>query len=171
HSGGDPVIAMGLERGWRRRQAGGYERGSGQQPEEPGGQEGASGAGTTIVMAHRGGARGLGENTIPAFRAALGAGAGGLESDAWLTADGVVVLDHDGIIGVPGRRRRLGSVECAGLPGRLPSLAGLYAACGTAFQLSLDLRDPAALPEVVRVAARAGGLDRLWLCHGDATLL
>ena len=35
------------------------------------------------------------ENTIEAFELALRLGASGLESDVWITADGVAVLDAD----------------------------------------------------------------------------
>ncbi|MGA1075335.1 MAG: glycerophosphodiester phosphodiesterase, partial [Ilumatobacteraceae bacterium] len=49
-----------------------------------------------IMFAHRGARAHAPENTIEAFQLALRLGATGLESDAWLTADGVVVLDHDG---------------------------------------------------------------------------
>jgi len=38
------------------------------------------------------------ENTLGAFTLALRLGANGLESDAWTTADGHVVLDHDGVV-------------------------------------------------------------------------
>lgn len=48
-----------------------------------------------LVIAHRGGARLAPENTLPAFDAALAAGADVLETDARATADGVVVLIHD----------------------------------------------------------------------------
>lgn len=48
-----------------------------------------------LVIAHRGGARLAPENTLPAFEAALAAGADVLETDARATADGVVVLIHD----------------------------------------------------------------------------
>lgn len=48
-----------------------------------------------VILGHRGGAPGYGENTLAAFEAGLAAGAGVLETDARLTADGSVVLCHD----------------------------------------------------------------------------
>ena len=49
-----------------------------------------------ITFAHRGARANAPDNTIEAFQLALDLGAGGLESDVWLTRDGVPVLDHDG---------------------------------------------------------------------------
>lgn len=46
-------------------------------------------------MAHRGGAREAPENTLAAFRHAVAAGAGGVELDVRLSADGVAVVFHD----------------------------------------------------------------------------
>ncbi|MHB1536675.1 MAG: glycerophosphodiester phosphodiesterase, partial [Acidimicrobiales bacterium] len=57
------------------------------------------------------------------------------------------------------------------LPGHIPSLAELYRSCGTGFELSLDLKDPAALQPVLASAAAAGATGRLWLCHHDWRLL
>jgi glycerophosphoryl diester phosphodiesterase len=37
-------------------------------------------------------------------------GATGLESDAWVTSDGLVVLDHDGVVGRV-RKRALATFE------------------------------------------------------------
>lgn len=48
------------------------------------------------LYAHRGAAAELPENTLPAFHRALELGADALETDAWLTRDGQVVLSHDG---------------------------------------------------------------------------
>jgi glycerophosphoryl diester phosphodiesterase len=88
----------------------------------------------------------------------------------WLTADGEAVLDHDGAIGRRGlRRRRVATMNRADLPDHIPTLDDLYATCGTAYDLSLDVKDPAAFARVVAVATAAGGgaLERLWLCHHD----
>jgi glycerophosphoryl diester phosphodiesterase len=126
-----------------------------------------------IGFAHRG-ARSLApENTLESFRLALTMGATGLESDVWVTADGVAVLDHDGIVRSGVRRRTIDSVERSKLPAHVPTLEELYGACGTDFQLSLDVKDPAALAAVVAVARAAGGeaLGNLWLCHPEWELL
>ena len=114
----------------------------------------------------------------------------------WLTADGVAVLDHDGRVkaglrgpnaksglrgpnaksGLRGpnarfnlRRRPVATAAWAELPASVPSLEELYAACGTAFELSVDVKDVAAAAGTVAVARAAGGgaPGRLWLCHPD----
>jgi glycerophosphoryl diester phosphodiesterase len=122
-----------------------------------------------IGFAHRGARADAPENTLEAFRLALRLGASGLESDVWLTADGVAVLDHDGVVGGPVRRRPIGSVTRARLPAHVPALADLYAECGTGFELSLDIKDEAAAATVVAVARAAGAdaVGRLWLCHPE----
>ena len=123
-----------------------------------------------IGFAHRGARAHAPENTLEAFRLALKLGATGLESDVWLTADGVPVLDHDGVVGGRLRRRPMGSLARSDLPAHVPSLAELYAECGTGFELSLDLKDAAAAEAVIAVAREAGGdeaVHRLWLCHPD----
>jgi glycerophosphoryl diester phosphodiesterase len=124
-----------------------------------------------IGFAHRGARAHAPENTLEAFTLALRLGATGLESDVWRTADGHAVLDHDGVVGGRLRRRPLRDVARADLPAHIPSLADLYATCGTGFELSLDIKDPAAVGEVVAVARDAGADERLWLCHGDWRLL
>jgi glycerophosphoryl diester phosphodiesterase len=50
---------------------------------------------TVIVSAHRGGAAYAPENTLDAFANAVGLGVDQIETDARLTADGVLVLVHD----------------------------------------------------------------------------
>ena len=50
---------------------------------------------TTMVIAHRGGAKESTENTIEAFQRAARIGAAGIETDIRLTRDGVVVVYHD----------------------------------------------------------------------------
>jgi len=120
-----------------------------------------------IGFAHRGARAQAPENTIEAFRLALTLGASGLESDVWLTADGVPVLDHDGIVRSGGRRRPVADLRRAELPATVPSLAELYRACGTDYELSLDVKDPGAAAQVVQEAIAVDAGNRLWLCHPD----
>src|SRR4051794_7273313 len=120
-----------------------------------------------IGFAHRGAKAHAPENTIESFSLARRLGATGLESDVWLTADGVAVLDHDGLVGGRLRRRSIAEVARADLPPHIPSLAELYEECGADFELSLDVKDPAALDATVAAARAAGAAERLWLCHHD----
>jgi len=122
-----------------------------------------------IGFAHRGARAHAPENTLEAFALARQLGATGLESDVWVTADGIAVLDHDGLVRVRHRRRGISDVNRADLPGHVPSLADLYAECGTEYELSLDVKDVAAAAPTVAVARAAGGRapERLWLCHHD----
>ena len=119
------------------------------------------------AFAHRGARAHVPENTLEAFTLALRLGATGLESDVWITADGEAVLDHDGVAGGRLRRRAIRSVDRDDLPPHVPTLAELYATCGTDYQLSLDVKDPGAADRVVEVARAAGGdaVGNLWLCH------
>ncbi len=126
-----------------------------------------------IAFAHRGARAHAPENTIEAFALALRLGATGLESDVWLTADGVPVLDHDGQIGTRLRRRPIGELRRADLPAHIPSIDDLVDACGTDYELSLDLKDPAAaVPTVDALRSRdAEMVRRVWLCDPDVDRL
>ena len=124
-----------------------------------------------VLFAHRGARAHAPENTLEAFTLGLRLGATGLESDVWTTADGIAVLDHDGVVGGPFRKRPISEVDRADLPGHIPSLAELYEHVGTDFELSLDVKDPAAFDAVVDVAASRGADGRLWLCHPDVDVL
>ena len=119
-----------------------------------------------IAFAHRGARAHAPDNTIESFRLGLKLGATGLESDVWLTADGVPVLDHDGVVRSGLRRRAIPDLDRAALPGHIPTLEELFAECGTDFELSLDVKWDEAAGPVVDVARAAGfPLHRLWLCH------
>jgi glycerophosphoryl diester phosphodiesterase len=122
-----------------------------------------------IAFAHRGARAHAPENTLEAFALAQRLGATGLESDAWLTADGVAVLDHDGVVRNGLRRRPIARTARDALPAHIPTLTELYATCGSAFDLSLDVKDEAAFGAVVASARACGGdaVRRLWLCHPD----
>ncbi|MCU1498078.1 MAG: putative phosphodiesterase [Acidimicrobiales bacterium] len=122
-----------------------------------------------IGFAHRGARAHAPENTLEAFELALRLGATGLESDVWLTADDVAVLDHDGVVGSRLRRKRIADLRRSELPGHIPALAEVYASFGTDFELSLDVKDPAAGGPTVAVTAAADPTmaSRLWLCDHD----
>lgn len=124
-----------------------------------------------VLFAHRGARAHAPENTIEAFTLALRLGATGLESDVWRTADGQAVLDHDGLVRRGLRRTPIATLDRTRLPDHVPTLAELYQACGSDFELSLDVKDPEVLDEVLRSAREAGAVERLWLCHPDLEVL
>ena len=106
--------------------------------------------GRVLGFAHRGGMADAPENSLEAFSGALAAGVCALESDVWLDAAGTPVLHH----GPP--KKQIG--DCL-------SLADLFAACGTTFDLSLDVKGPGTAGPTISVARAAGfDLRRLWLC-------
>jgi len=122
-----------------------------------------------IGFAHRGASAHAPENTIEAFQLARKLGAAGLESDVWLTADGIAVLDHDGVVKRGVRKRPISEFRRDQLPEHVPTLAELLEECGTDCDLSLDLKDPdsaGAIVDVVR-AADPTMLPRLWLCEAS----
>jgi len=80
----------------------------------------------TEVFAHRGSSHVARENTLGAFAAARKLGADGVELDVHLTADGIVVVHHDGQVPGLGPFARLRSTE---LPAWLPSLSQALEAC------------------------------------------
>jgi glycerophosphoryl diester phosphodiesterase len=98
-------------------------------------------------------------------------GATGLESDVWVTSDGVAVLDHDGVVRSGLRRRQIRDLRRDQLPSHIPTLDELYQECGSAFALSLDVKDTDALDATLAAAAAAGATERLWLCHPDWKVL
>ncbi len=118
-----------------------------------------------IGFAHRGARAHAPENTLGAFRLALEMGATGLESDVWLTRDGVPVLDHDGEVVVGDTRCPVPDLDRAELPPHVPTLAELYEACGSDVPLSLDVKHEPAAEPTVAVARAAGAERQLWLCH------
>lgn len=124
-----------------------------------------------IAFAHRGARAHAPENTIEAFRLARRLGATGLESDVFITDDGIPVLDHDGVVGSVLRKRQISDLKRRELPKHIPSLAELYEAVGSDFELSLDIKDPAAFDAVVEVSRQVGAEKQLWLCHPDLDIV
>lgn len=124
-----------------------------------------------IVFAHRGGRAHGPDNSIETFATALAEGASGLETDVWLSSDGSPMLDHDGVVWNRGVRRPYSSTTRDRIGPDVSTLADLYNACGTDFELSVDLKDPSAAGSVIENARAVGAEDRLWLCHHDWGLL
>jgi glycerophosphoryl diester phosphodiesterase len=125
-----------------------------------------SGTRPRYAFAHRGGRAHGRDNTLDTFRGALARGATGLETDAWLTADGAVVLDHDGVLRTASGKRQLSDVRRDALPAHMPTLAELYTACGTAYDLAIDVKSYAVGAAAAEVAEAHGAADRLWLVGG-----
>ncbi len=123
-----------------------------------------------VLFAHRGARAHAKENTLEAFSLALELGATGLETDAWLTHDGEVVLDHDGWDRwFP--RRWISAVDRHSLGEHISTLSELYAAVGTEHPLSVDVKDPGVFEPLLDVARAHNAAEQLWVCHPDLELL
>jgi glycerophosphoryl diester phosphodiesterase len=117
-----------------------------------------------IGFAHRGAARQRHlQNTLAAFVESCALGATGIESDVALTADGVAVLTHPGILAR--LRRPISTLRRDQLPAHVPSLDDLYRACGRDVDVALDMAAPAAVEQVVATARAHGDPSRLWLTY------
>jgi glycerophosphoryl diester phosphodiesterase len=125
-----------------------------------------------ITFAHRGARIDEPENTLAAFRLALEQGASGLETDAWLSADGEVVLTHDAVVRRGIRRRKVADATASDLAAfDVPRFADVYAELGSDFEFSVDIKEWAAAKPLIDVARSAGAPERVWLCHPDVELL
>ncbi len=120
-----------------------------------------------IAFAHRGDRANAPDNTIESFALALKKGATALESDVFVTADGQAVLDHDGIVKTALRKRAIREYRRAELPSHIPTLSEVFDLAGSNVEVSLDLKDHAALDAVLDAARTAGRPERLWLCSPD----
>jgi glycerophosphoryl diester phosphodiesterase len=124
---------------------------------------------SVLAIAHRGGAMGP-ENTVPAFEAALALGYRYLETDVRATSDGVCVAFHDrGLRRVTGRRGRIADLAWAdvralrvGGTAEVPRLDELLSAWPDV-RWALDVKQPSALPALVRVVQRANAAHRVCL--------
>ncbi len=126
-----------------------------------------------ILFAHRGASAYSPENTLESFALALKLGATGLESDIWATRDGVLVLDHDGVVKSRLRSKPIAEFNRSSLPSHIPSLEQLLQHCGTQYQISLDIKDPVVFETIEQTVANIDEsmLERMWLCHPSSELL
>jgi len=120
-----------------------------------------------IGFAHRGAKAHAPENTPEAFDLAEKLGASGIESDVWISADGQLMLNHDGHIGL--RRRQIRTLRRDELPETMITLPELMGRISPNLVISIDIKDDAAM---LPLLDWAGSLDpisrsRLYLCHPD----
>ena len=111
-----------------------------------------------LGFAHRGARAHAPENTLDAFRPGPALGATGLESDVWLTADGVAVLDHDGVVAAPGAAGPSPGCAADSCRPTSPPSPSCTTRCGADFELSLDVKDAGRGPRrLIAVAAEPLG--------------
>lgn len=123
-----------------------------------------------VLFAHRGAKAHARDNTIDAFELAVRLGTTGLETDAWVSRDGQVVLDHDGWHRrFP--RRWIADMDRADLKPHIPTLHEYYEAVGPDLPLSVDVKDLDTFEPMIDVARSHGAVDRLWVCHPDLDVL
>lgn len=131
-----------------------------------------------IAFAHRGARAHAQENTLEAFALAHQMGATGIETDAWITADREIVLNHDEAVGglptFSTRRvfgRSIASLPRSRLPGHIPTLGEYYRHCSADLPLSVDVKDESAFVGLIAVARDHEAAEQLWVCHHDAGVL
>jgi glycerophosphoryl diester phosphodiesterase len=125
-----------------------------------------------ILFAHRGGCAHAPENSLEAFQLALRLGANGLETDVWVTKDGVAVIDHDGYRGRAFGRRWIRDYDYTALPYAVPTLAHLLDTLAhQSFSLSIDVKDSEAFRPILDVIRPRSLGSRVYCCHPDLATL
>lgn len=125
-----------------------------------------------IAIAHRGGAEEHPENTIAAFAAAVDLGFTHIETDARITADGVVVAFHDDTLGrvsdTTGSLADLdwATVRSARIAGghRIPTIVELFERFPDTF-INIDPKSDAVVDPLSQEIERAGAVQRV--CIGS----
>ena len=123
-----------------------------------------------ILFAHRGGCANAPENTLEAFSHSVALGVTGLESDVWLSADGIPVLSHDNKVGSFGRRITISKSLRSEIPEEILSLEDLYVNFGNEIHFSFDIKDPESIEATINVAVNHQAAQKLWICHPDLTV-
>lgn len=120
-----------------------------------------------LVVAHRGFADGVPENTLPAFAKALDTGADILETDVHASSDGVAMISHDPSLDrVAGRpdflthlsAQELSSIDLGGAS--MPRLADALEQFPDA-RFSIDIKHPLALAPTLQVIRSMNARDRV----------
>lgn len=111
-------------------------------------------------------------HSMEAFRLGLRLGADGVQSDARLTADGVVTLCAEPTVGGRFRRRQISELNSAELPEGVSTLADLVQDIGPDSELVLSVANASTVTAVLGTLGDSGfDLGRLWLVSGDLELL
>ncbi|HAD04749.1 MAG: hypothetical protein A2091_08765 [Desulfuromonadales bacterium GWD2_61_12] len=126
----------------------------------------AAQAATLFLWAHRGASAVAPENTLAAFRAAEGAGAGGIELDVHLSRDGIPVVIHDETLertsNGHGQVARWSAAELVLLDAggwfapafsgeRIPTLEQVLAWAGERLRVNIEIKTAAAGAAVLRL--------------------
>lgn len=127
-----------------------------------------------LIIAHRGLANDCPENTLPAFRAALDAGADILETDVRVSKDGEVIIAHDSslqrVANRPGRIRDYTALQLANIDvGQgfgFPTLAQLLEALPRA-KVNIDLKTPEVVPAFVDTIRQFHATERVLVASFD----
>lgn len=132
----------------------------------------------SLVIAHRGHSARHPENTLEAYRAAIAAGADLVETDARLSADGVVVAAHDpDLARIAGAGATIAETPYAALKAvaqaggiELATLAEALATICPHRHALIDIktRDLAIIDAVLAVIRELGVLDRVWIGAREA---
>ena len=107
----------------------------------------------TEVIAHRGASRVERGNTVAAFERAVELGSDGIELDVRRTADGLLVVHHDAVLG---DGRVIVETPRSELPFYLPSLAEALDACAGAW-VNLEIKNDPGEPDFDPDDAVVGG--------------
>ena len=122
---------------------------------------------TPEIIAHRGASRQRRENTLAAFDRALALGADAIELDVHATADGVVVVHHDPVLGADAGAlagRAIASLPAAEVQGgdvaaetRIPSLDEVLSLVTGRATVSVEIKGAGIEPQVVDAIAGSPG--------------
>ena len=118
---------------------------------------------TPHVLAHQGLALGIEANSIPAFSAALAAGADFIETDAHGTRDGIAVLFHDETLD----GKRISEYDFAELPSYIPTLEEALNRFPEA-RFNIDIKNSEASAPVAQVLNAIGAHKRVLLTSFSA---
>ena len=128
---------------------------------------------TYIAFAHRGARAYVRENTLEAFQLGLRLGATGLESDVWITKDGLPVLDHDGVVQGRILKKPISNYLREDLPEHIPTLRDLLLMTPPEVAISLDVKDDDSFEAVISEIRSVHGAHSpfIYLCHPDIDVL